>query len=865
MNIFSKVTLKTLAKNRTRTFVTIVGIILSAAMITAVTTLISSLQAYLLDTMVYMSGNWHASLAAVPAKVVAQLKDDDELSQVVQGQNIGYAMLEGSKNEGKPYLFVLGAEKTFMEEMPVHLINGNLPESENEIILPKHVQTNAGVYYSIGDTLELDVGDRVSDGYILRQGNRFLDGENGDSEELITRGSRTYTVVGFYERPDFEPSLAPGYTAITIMDSQPSATYTYDAYFTLDNPKQVKSYMSKFEDYSKGYNDDVLMFVGASRFDTYYATLYSFAAILIGLIMFGSISLIYNAFSISVSERTKQFGLLSSIGATKRQLARSVLFEGLFVSLIGIPIGIICGIAGIGVTLSIIGSNFIMFSQVNIPLTLNISPLSVVVAIVIAAVTVLISAWIPSRRATKVTAIEAIRQSADITAKAKQVKTSKLIYMLFGLEGALAKKHFKRSRKRYRATVISLFMSIVLFVSTSSLCTYLSDSMKGIFSSADYDVIYYMPQDKEPNQIFEVLSNVEGVEKASYAGLVTGIARLPVEVVNDRLLEYVADENNEYANVPIILYSVDDATFEAYLKENNLSKDDYFNADNPLGIATAKVIQFIGIEGKYHNFDVFKDSVTSENLANMPVIIVDETATYEDDIPADEYKTIELSASLGLIADELAFGVGVNTGNGIVVMYPQSVIESVVNTQQIKSYSCYFKVDKGLPVFDNMVKALEHNKLPTSSLVNYADSVESTRNIILIFEVFSYGFIVLISLIAMANVFNTISTNIALRRREFAMLKSIGMTKRGFNKMMRFECLLYGAKSLLWGLPVSVAVTYLIFKATNETWEVKFYMPIVPVIIAVLSVFTVVIITMMYSMSKIAKDNPIDALKNENL
>ena len=330
-------------------------------------------------------------------------------------------------------------------------------------------------------------------------------------------------------------------------------------------------------------------------------------------------------------------------------------------------------------------------------------------------------------------------------------------------------------------------------------------------------------------------------------------------------MEYVADENNEYANVPIMLYSVDDATFEAYLKENSLSKDDYFNADNPLGIATAKVIQFIGIEGKYHNFDVFKDSVTSENLANMPVIIVDETATYEDDIPADEYKTIELSASLGLIADELAFGVGVNTGNGIVVMYPQSVIESVVNTQQIKSYSCYFKVDKGLPVFDNMVKALEHNKLPTSSLVNYADSVESTRNIILIFEVFSYGFIVLISLIAMANVFNTISTNIALRRREFAMLKSIGMTKRGFNKMMRFECLLYGAKSLLWGLPVSVAVTYLIFKATNETWEVKFYMPIVPVIIAVLSVFTVVIITMMYSMSKIAKDNPIDALKNENL
>ena len=123
----------------------------------------------------------------------------------------------------------------------------------------------------------------------------------------------------------------------------------------------------------------------------------------------------------------------------------------------------------------------------------------------------------------------------------------------------------------------------------------------------------------------------------------------------------------------------------------------------------------------------------------------------------------------------------------------------------------------------------------------------------------------LISLIAAANVFNTITTNINLRRREFAMLKSVGMTAKGMNKMMNFECIMYGTKALIYGLPVSAGVTFLIYRAINEGIDTDFFIPWRAVIIAVLSVFIVVFSTMMYSMSKIKKDNPIDALKNENI
>ena len=166
----------------------------------------------------------------------------------------------------------------------------------------------------------------------------------------------------------------------------------------------------------------------------------------------------------------------------------------------------------------------------------------------------------------------------------------------------------------------------------------------------------------------------------------------------------------------------------------------------------------------------------------------------------------------------------------------------------------------------NEVKTLLSDRgINTNNFNDYAEAEEENRNIVTLIQVFAYGFIILISLIAAANVFNTISTNISLRRREFAMLKSVGMTSKGFNRMMNFECLLYGSLALLYGLPASAGVTYLIYMAMAAGYDAGFRLPWTAIGIAVLSVFLVVFVTMMYSMSKIKKDNPIDALKNENL
>ena len=95
------------------------------------------------------------------------------------------------------------------------------------------------------------------------------------------------------------------------------------------------------------------------------------------------------------------------------------------------------------------------------------------------------------------------------------------------------------------------------------------------------------------------------------------------------------------------------------------------------------------------------------------------------------------------------------------------------------------------------------------------------------------------------------------------MLRSVGMTNRGFNRMMNFECLLYGAKSLLFGIPASIGVTYLIFLSARSGMDTGFYLPWSALFIAVGSVFLVVFLSMMYSMAGIKRDNPIEAMKNE--
>lgn len=903
---FCKVTLESLKKNKTRTAVTVIGVILSAAMICAVTTFACSVQRYVVEYAIHETGDWHGRERGTSYETYEKIKSDTEIADAVYFQQLGYAKMEGCTNPYKPYLYLLGSSEEIGDTLPIHLLEGRYPAAPDEILLPEHLETYGGVKYEIGDTLTLELGSRMQDGYKMTQDNpcyyTMADGESVTyDEEIAVRETRNFTVVGICERISwlFEDYYAPGYTAFTVADETPSDVYLYDVYFLMEHMPDIYDYMAD-NNLTGERNTQLLLYSGVSRYDGFHTALYGLAAIVIVLIMFGSVSLIYNAFSISVSERTKQFGLLASVGATKRQLQKMVLLEALCVSAVGIPIGVCSGIVGIGVTLALLGEQFL---EMGFPMKMRlaVSPLSIVAAIFIALVTVLISAWIPAKRATKVSAIEAIRQSAESNENQKSVKTVGWVYKWFGLPGMLADKYYKRNRKRYRATILSLFMSIVLFVCASAFTEYLMVAAGGGLSDAGYD-LWVGPPDEDFEQMTkeELLQGLREVQdvtdvamlKKHYEG-----ARIPKEYLTERCLsnldqwgsqpEYL-DASEAYLNLYIRF--VDEASFQALLEEQNLSEREYMDDKRPKAVVIDGMLAFNEDAGRYETTNLLKSGnfeltavmekerdgywFWGETKNENGELVVryeknngGQTGTdveYLDISPEEAYDLTGLR--LGDIVYDKTYYLS-DHEDGIVLLYPLSAEKTLFPDKEIEEngYQYYILSENHKVSCQEIQTFLKENGLNENGVFDAAEQEETDRSMITVIRVFAYGFIVLISLIAVANVFNTITTNVHLRRREFAMLKSVGMAERDFYQMMNLECVLYGIRAILYGLPVSIGVTFLIWKVVCSVYETSFTLPWTAIAVAVFSVFAVVFVTMLYAMGKVKKENIMDALRNENL
>ncbi len=872
MNVINRVTLAVLKRSRPRTIVTIIGIILSTAMITAVTTFISSFQNFMINYTKADTGDWHAAVYSADADTVKSIADNLEVQETAVIGEVGYALLDGGLNEYKPYLYVTGFNEKAFEMLSVHLKSGRLPENENEVLVPYHLFTNGGVEYRIGDTIGLNVGCRVSeDGTVLGQKDQYMRQDDGVSERLVITGTREYKVVGICERPSMslEGYFAPGYTLITTLDANMlTGGDTADLYIKLRNPREVYDLYDtlgmdnlNYEDYK--LNKELLRFMGISQNDRYLTVLYSLGAILIALIMAGSVSFIYNSFSISISQRTMYFGLLSSIGATSQQIRRSVFFEAFVLAAIGIPIGVLSGIAGIGVTLHLLRDLFtsIMPSGIHISMTLSVSTLSVIAAVALATVTIIISAYIPAWRSSKISPIDAIRQTTDIKLTTRQVRTWKLVRKLFGMEGDLALKNLKRSRKRYRSTVISLFMSIILFVSASSFSMYLMDGVADAYRGVEHDLSYYIPKEIDSEdtvmKVYRDIVLLDSIEQGSIVRPLYSYTNAPKKYIDrsyyDEMIGkgYISD--GEDVSISVYIYGVDRDTFKYYLNKLGLEEPLFTNPDSPAGIAIDKQHYYDSQQKKFINSNIFG--------SNKPESI---SIHWEDG-----EKRLEEEIRLISYADEAPFGVQNYTEvfNSIIIVVSNEIWKGIFDgvEQSWNTASMNFAAADPYKAEQDIMHILIEAGLPTGNLYNAAKNLQAGRSIVTIISIFSYGFIVLISLISIANVFNTISTNINLRRIEFAMLKSVGMTDRSFNRMLSYECIFYGLKALFFGLPVSVLVTCLIYVSVGLGVELPFRLPTGSLVVSIISVFIVVFSSMIYSMKRIRHENIMDAIKSQSL
>ncbi|ALU13891.1 ABC transporter permease protein [Eubacterium limosum] len=854
MNIFNKVTLQSLKKSRTRTIVTIIGVVLSAAMITAVATFAVSLQNYLINSSAVKYGSWHVEFLDVDSAFLQERSHDKGVRDTATIENIGYAALNDGKNPDKPYLFVTGFNEKAFKDLPIKMISGRLPQNSGEVLIPVHLSANGGVNYAVGDTLSLAVGDRVNGSGRLTQHTPY-NPEDG-SEAVVPKAEKTYTVVGICERPSFEEAAAPGYTLITASDPADQAD-SFNVFVTLDNPREVQSYAKdKAGGYNTILNDYVLRFMGLSDDTLFNTLLYSVGSILVLLIMLGSVFLIYNAFNISLNERTRQFGILASVGATSKQLRNSVLFEGLCIGVVGIPIGLAVGIGSITLVISVIAGNFRNILLTDVPLTLTISVPALIASAVISMITILISAYIPARKAAKRPVLESIRQTNEVKIDSKAVKTSDFAQRVYGLEGMLALKNFKRNKKRYRSIVLSLTLSVVLFVSANAFGESLKQAAKQTVVDSDYDICF-TTQNMDESQLFRLydkLKAVEGVYESSYQAVSTYSCTARASDFSERYRKALGLASpDETVALPMDIQFVEDSVYLDFIKDLGLPAEEY-TGQNAKMTAVAKAKGDSEQSGKRSLYNMFDN--TSMDFTVVPGA--------DDGTAQDQGKTVSLTFVDTIPVD------GIPRQSAQV----KSATFMIVAPYQLKSNfepgsdavtGLTFRSDNAAQSVAEMKTVIQSEGITANySLYNANEIFEQNRNIVFVVDVFTYVFVFMISLIATANVFNTISTNIKLRRREFAMLRSVGMSDRDFSKMMNFECAFFGMKTLLFGVPIAVLLSWLIYRGMDAGGaKIGFIFPWASLIISVIGVFFLVFITMLYATRSIKKENIIDALRDD--
>ena len=848
MSILNRLTIKNLRLNKKRTIVTIIGIILSTALMVGIGLLFSSFQDLMIRDTIGYSGKYEAKYNDVDLIKLNDIKNKN--FTYFYEKPIGFSKTQSS-NEYKPYMYITSVNREYFDELK--LIEGNIPKNENEIVISNHVITNGGLDYKVGDIVTFTYGSRNINGNITLANSELVDGEF-----LTNDGTHTYKIVGIVDRSNFESYSASGYTAFTVdVNSDNGNVNLYVMFNKNKNIIKQSEELAKELNYNGdiNYNSTLLALYGESTYGNVMSSMGGMMIIMLSLVSIGCIIVIYNSFAISVMERKREFGLLSSIGATKKQIKKSVFYEALVVGVIGIVFGILGAYIGIGTVILIINNLISDMLEYKLHLVTNL--LFIIIPVIFMIIVIGVSAFIPSRRASKVSPIEAIRQNDDIKINKKKIRTSKLVLKLFGIEGEIALKNIKRNKKKYRVTIVSLFISIVLFISFSSYMNYTLNTASSVMGEVPYDYqISYFGDDNNKealDKINEIVKSSDVKEYVSYS--VGNLSIIGDYTYSDEYLDFYksaygddgikALNNLKYQSIYILV--LDDNSYNKYKKLIGLDKDSVILLNKFKGVSYGNnnrvnydipVINSGDINIKICNFDDNDEDVDTTKYCNKNIDNIFVTNKSFDLI--EEFSYMD---DFKLIVNKKLYD-SISDGDADFTQF--NIISD--NTNNID------KLTKELDKYNNV------------NYINIKESMKQTNNLILIVKILMYGFISLVTLIGVTSVFNTISTSMALRKREFAILRSIGLTRGGFNKMLFFESLFFGMKSLIFALPVSIGVTILIHYSLSDMMSIStIIIPWKAIIISIVSVFIIVLLTMMYSSSKIKKHNIIEQIREENI
>lgn len=881
MKLLNKLTLKNLRLNKVRTAVTIIGIMLSAALITVVSGMALSGRQTMIDAQAAWSGNYDVALDIIDNSVIETARNNRNVENAFYKERLGYARTKNADGEICDYSVLAMSENTYGNCFKIDLIKGKFPTNSGEAVVTKSFKTQDGKDVKIGDKITLDVGVITDkDGNVLdEEGIHNLLQKDFNKCSIIDTAKRTYTVTGIIERPKTSELYDPSNLSMIYTVSDEKApieairTKHMNKLYIAYTPQSEGNYLQntadilgfKADDMSNVISDEIspedqqtsginayefnsilLSMKGYGESDGTNVMIFSLAVIIIIIVMLASVFVIRNSFAISITEKTSMYGMLASVGATKRQIRRNVLFEGFILGLIGIPLGILLGLGVNAILIAILNS--VLGDMLNGATFVFVTPtIPIICAIVLSAVTIFCSSFFIALRASRIPPLVAIRGNKDIKVKNnKPYRTSKFTKKLFGVGGEIASKSLKRSRKKYRTTVISIVVSVAMFIAVSAFMDYGMTYTEHYYGKTDYS---YMVVGIDSKQA-QTIEKMPEIENYLTVGSQYGYVSADVHV-NECGENFLYDDADGTKSFSVEFFEFEHDTFVQICKELKL---DYNKVKGGVLVYS----------------QVTPDNSESGN-SSKPMKLFGKTAPTKFTVHGNDDEGNALITGKLRVAslfDEIPKSADSVIGEGTIFGQGLIIGEQGVISSQVGKDGCAVTLYANTSDHTSLTNRIESMEGADDSIYiyDYEEIVRQFNAIMLIVGIFVYGFIGVISLIGLTNIFNTISTNMQLRSKEFASLKSIGMTKKEFNRMIRLESLMYGIKSLLIGIPLGVLGVFAIFSAFSRgSVPMSFVFPWKAILISIAAVIIVVWLIMKYSISKVNKQNIIETIRNDNI
>ncbi len=887
MKITGKLALRNLKLNKRRSIVTIIGITLAVALIVVVSTVAVSLRESIITYDKYQNGDYHYMFMYVDDEHIRDFEQNVAIESIMKVEELGYAYLDDVKTNDKHYAKILATDSTSMGRLGFSIVSGRYPENENEIAIAVHLRQMGGSSIKVGDSIDLEVGTLVGwEEEPAAMEEVSMEAVPGsETEEKLPdyyvedAVSHTYKVVGIIDRNGgVEEYEDPGYTFLTYKEKPQGKMMVLVRLYrsVLGKSDRIAAGIlgldpDKYEKYVNGeyfgYYEEVnaapykvitrynLINAESLNLDDYYTRLILIIGTVIALIiLFTSVYCIKNSFDISLSEKTKQYGSLSGIGATKKQLRKCVLTEAVYMGAIGLPLGLAAG-AGLSY-LTIRIADKMLQGIMPFGIVYRLSLPAVAISIILGVLTVYFSALGCAKKASSIAPISAMRGHADIKSSRRNFREAPWIKKIWGIGGVIAKRAMQRNGRKYRTTVVSIIICTIVFIVTS-FGVDMGLKIVGLsYEHLDYNLyvwLYDIKQNAPEIQNFFDMSDNKQVVAIDTVNAYTSLPRYDSNY--EKLMANTPDFELNREDHFIPLYGISDAEFDAYAAAIGV---DTQSADPCFIMVDSGEFTWETEDGKKRKGE---GKILDYKSGDSIVIRYQGLAEGETDAVNGRMKVVKRKIYLDAVTDRRPFGLKRYQNTMIITrisdFYAFGDIQS--NT------AVFYMADDAEKVQDAISNYIADNNI-NARVQNYDSEIKKTRSIISLVSTVAYGLIAVIALIGITNIINTVTTGVELRMSEFASLKSIGMTSREFRKMMRLEALFVGGKALMIGVPAGCILSGVLYYYEITFGDmIAFSLPVTGIVLNIVIVFVTMYVIMEMAVVKVNNRNIIDTIKNENI